>query len=64
MKVIPSPATGSQRVSDDSYTGLGVAEDYDLEGNFWVIHANSRLHNYSNKLYQEFRFMNYRMVIA
>jgi hypothetical protein len=53
MKDIPSASTGSQRVSDESYTGLGVAKDNDLTRDFWVIHANSPLNNYSNNLYQE-----------
>jgi hypothetical protein len=34
MKDIPRAATGLQRVSDDSYTGLGVMEGYDLKGDF------------------------------
>jgi hypothetical protein len=63
-KDIPSPVTGSQGVSDDSYTGFGVTEHYDLKGDFWVIHANSLLHNYSNNLYQEFRLRIIGRVIA
>jgi hypothetical protein len=64
MKDIPNPTTGLQRVSDDSYTGFGITKGYDLKGDFWVIHANSSLHNYINNLYQESRYKTYRMVIA
>jgi hypothetical protein len=64
MKDIPRATTGLQRVSDESYTGFGVTKGYDLKGNFWVIHANSALHNYSINLYQESRYKTYRMVIA
>jgi len=64
MKDIPKPTTGSQRVSDDSYTEFGVTKGHDLKGDFWVIHADSALHNYINNLYQESRYKTYRMVIA
>jgi hypothetical protein len=54
-KDIHNAATGLQRVSDESYTGLRVMEGFDLKGDFWVIHADSTLNNYSNNLYQELR---------
>jgi hypothetical protein len=55
MKDIPSANTGSQRVSDESYTRFGVMKSHDLTGDFWVIPANSPLNNYSNNLYQEIK---------
>jgi hypothetical protein len=34
MKVIPRANTGLQRLSEESYTGFGVAKEHDLPGNF------------------------------
>ena len=64
MKDIPRATTGLQRVSDESYTGFGVMKGYDLKGDFWVIHTDSTLNNYSNSLYQELKIKTYWMVIA
>jgi hypothetical protein len=55
IKDIPSANTGSQRLSDESYTRFGVMKSHDLTGDFWVIPANSPLNNYSNNLYQEIK---------
>ena len=64
MKDIHNAATGLQRVSDESYTPLRVVKGFDLKGDFWVIHTDSTLNNYSNNLYQELKIKNYWMVIA
>ena len=64
MKDIPKTTTGLQPVSEESYTGFRVTEGFDLKGDFWLIHTNSPLHNYSNNPYQESRYKTYRMVIA
>ena len=63
-KDIHNANTGLQRLSDDSYTSLGIVKGIDLKGDFWVIHTDSTLNNYSNNLYQELKIKNYWMVIA